>query len=826
MTRRLLFILLSFQLAATAAATNITASTASDGDSITELRGLAAALLRESRGDNALKEGEELVVKPGGRTPGHEVQQQDLSKLADAVRLEDLPDTLRSLQQSQAQNLRALQDNFKQLSKLESVKQEDQQEFLKNVERQVAVIMEDKLILQGMRQKVTAALADPALTAAQKVQLASYAKMIAESDSRVSSYQSEAAKLAKTRFKTQAGPEEREKEVQSLNSEAQAVQSAVQSVMNELQAKPSGHSQDFFIEAANTVNKALSDMDQLSMKVADLLAKDPADPAALALQKQLAAYRTQSSTLLKSLAVTEVDPSVITRAQEIKDQLEDKKADLKAKLAAIKAKDQKEVSKAEIEDLFRVYDEAAALEARGRALGESVARAAAGQKFQTAEQLEMAKLLAGISDPFLADAGLEEGLRTELRDSAWAAYLKEEEESELAAQGGGPQLELSDDVTSESVYGQPPADRGEAARRLAGAVIGDVLVRNSVAYGVAVLNLRPTTLEDSALAADRDSLREGDLVVFRIEDGRYSGANLGTYQVYDGALHAAVDINSGGDLAVFLNRTVTGDKLMQGEFFTLDEGTLAQLSNATLDLGTDTGWFPRFDEDGNLLSLRVDGGMEHSCVYAACGDGVLTAGAFAAETEWLRALRSGGSFGGGLPAGALADRLSGVTEPERLGDYSHLSWGRWNDGAGVADTIYTNSYWLAGSLTPDADVPATGQATYAGQVLGKLTENGAISAITGTTALTADFASRSLTGTFDMQKDGAAWTQASVNAAWAAGANKIAGSLTADNNLTGAVNGNFFGPQADQVGGSWNLSGGTDARAAGVFTGDINREAQ
>ncbi|MGD9642666.1 MAG: transferrin-binding protein-like solute binding protein [Elusimicrobiales bacterium] len=824
MTRRLFFILLSFQLAATAAATTITSSTNPEEDRITYLRDTAAALL-ERGGDTTLQEGEELVIKPGG-SRGHEGPPQDLSKLVDAVRLEDLPDTLRILQQSQAQNLRELQDNFKQLNKLESVKPEDQQEFFKNVERQVALILEDKLILQGMRQKVTAALADPNLPADQKTKLTLYAKLITDTDNRVSSFQNEAAKLAKTRFKNPASPEDREKEVQSLAAEAQNAQSEVQNIMRELQAKPSGNSQDFFTEAADRVSKALSDMDQLWMKVADLLAKDPADPAALALQKQIAAYRTQSSILLKSLAVTEVDTSVIVEAQQIKDQLEDKKADLKARLAAIKAKDQKEVSKAEIEDLFRAYDEAAALEARGRALGEGVARAAAGQKFQTAEQLEMAKLLAGFSDAFLADAGLEDGLSAGLRDSAWAAYLKEEEESELTAQGGGPQLELSDDVTSESVYGQPPADRGEAARRLAGAVIGDVLVRDSVAYGVAVLNLRPTTLEDSALAGDRADLREGDLVVFRIEDGRYTSASLGTYQVYDGAPHAAVDINSGGDLAVFLNRTVTGDKLMQGELFTLDKGTLAQLTNATLDLGTDTGWFPRFDENGNLLSLRLDGGLEYSCVDAACGGGALTAGAFAAETEWLRALRSGGAYGEGLPAAALADRLSGVTATERLGDYSHLAWGRWNDGAGVADTIYTNSYWLAGSLTPDADVPVTGQATYAGQVLGKLTENGAISAITGTTALTADFASRSLTGIFDMQKDGAAWTQASVNAAWAAGANKIAGSLTADNNLTGAVNGNFFGPQADQVGGSWTLSGGADARAAGVFTGDINRETQ
>ena len=117
-------------------------------------------------------------------------------------------------------------------------------------------------------------------------------------------------------------------------------------------------------------------------------------------------------------------------------------------------------------------------------------------------------------------------------------------------------------------------------------------------------------------------------------------------------------------------------------------------------------------------------------------------------------------------------------------------------------------------------MPTVGGASYTGQLFGKVTEAGAISAVTGTTSLSADFAGRTMTGTFDMNKNGAAWTMAAVNAAWGAGSNSFSGSLTADNNLKGAVSGGFFGPAAAQVGGAWNLGNNSDVRAAGVFTAE------
>ncbi|MEI7614061.1 MAG: transferrin-binding protein-like solute binding protein [Betaproteobacteria bacterium] len=156
-----------------------------------------------------------------------------------------------------------------------------------------------------------------------------------------------------------------------------------------------------------------------------------------------------------------------------------------------------------------------------------------------------------------------------------------------------------------------------------------------------------------------------------------------------------------------------------------------------------------------------------------------------------------------------------------LGNYDYLSWGQWNDGNGGVNTSLDNPYWIAGSLTPAVNIPLGGTATYNGQVLGKLDESGTISRVAGTTSLTADFGQRALNGSFDnLTKNGAAWTSASVNASWAAGTNQISGTVNAPAvSMSGTVNGNFFGPTANQVGGTWTLNGGAN-KAAGIFVGN------
>ncbi|MFA7292648.1 MAG: factor H binding protein domain-containing protein [Rhodocyclaceae bacterium] len=156
-----------------------------------------------------------------------------------------------------------------------------------------------------------------------------------------------------------------------------------------------------------------------------------------------------------------------------------------------------------------------------------------------------------------------------------------------------------------------------------------------------------------------------------------------------------------------------------------------------------------------------------------------------------------------------------------LGTYSYLSWGLWGSEATPERPVYQNSHWIAGSLTPAVAIPTTGTANYNGQVVGKLNEGGAVTTVTGTSALTVLFDNRGLSGSFDNMKraNGTAWTSATVNATWGAGTNQISGTLNAANGMNGTVNASFFGPAANHVGGSWSLSGGGN-QASGVFVGD------
>lgn len=170
-----------------------------------------------------------------------------------------------------------------------------------------------------------------------------------------------------------------------------------------------------------------------------------------------------------------------------------------------------------------------------------------------------------------------------------------------------------------------------------------------------------------------------------------------------------------------------------------------------------------------------------------------------------------------LTAGLLATLAGTSTQASDL-----RTWEGWTSGAPAE---------LAASapLTAKASLPTTGSATYSGVVVGAENRGGDRGVITGTTALTADFANRTLTGSFDNLRrpfgganlaGSTTPVNAQVNASWGAG-NNIIGSVTAatsNGSMTGTVNAAFFGflsPTAN-VAGAWNLAG-ANTTAAGIF---------
>jgi len=164
-----------------------------------------------------------------------------------------------------------------------------------------------------------------------------------------------------------------------------------------------------------------------------------------------------------------------------------------------------------------------------------------------------------------------------------------------------------------------------------------------------------------------------------------------------------------------------------------------------------------------------------------------------------------------------------VTTPsDDLGNYDYTSWGKWqentayNPTTGVLTNTKTGAHWIAGKLTPGNEIPTSATATYNGRIVGMVEDSSGTKDIRGAAALQANFGTRTLTGQFkDMTANGVAWKTLNVNASWNAGVNSISGTLSGGG-ATGTVNGNFFGPQGAEMGGTWQTTAGAE-KAAGIY---------
>lgn len=231
-------------------------------------------------------------------------------------------------------------------------------------------------------------------------------------------------------------------------------------------------------------------------------------------------------------------------------------------------------------------------------------------------------------------------------------------------------------------------------------------------------------------------------------------------------------------------------------------------------LNDDGAGSPQADA-GNLLGVELNQEQTAIAAISYAGDTAVVEGSYFNQKNDLGAH---GTIGG-------ADVwIASAADPDLL-DYDYLTWGTWQrevpDAGATGSSPATNlaAQWIAGRLTPAGEVPTTGTGTYGGAVSGLVGNGGAVTGVRGDLNLTANFGSRTMTGGFaNMRRDdGAAWKDMSVSAGWGAGTNAIAGTLSGTG-ISGSVNGNFFGPNAREVGGSWQASGSGDT-AAGIFRG-------
>lgn len=284
-------------------AANLTAQTNEQDGRLTELRALAEVLLAETQGGPAVvEEGEELIVRRGGRREGSALADQGyprevLSRLGEGIELDEIPEMLRQIREAEQEDFAVLADQFRALNAVEAVPREDAEAFAKSAERFQAVLRLDQVLLEAASLKVDRARADGSGPSTMSV-LQGYTKMIADTRMRTERLRNEIARMARVEFRILDRPSAIAEEI---GTQLAAIWADVEGIVPERGANPTGQSADWLQDARDRLNAALSSLNGLSERVTGLRAEYPADLAIQILEKSIADRQQQIRTLLAGL---------------------------------------------------------------------------------------------------------------------------------------------------------------------------------------------------------------------------------------------------------------------------------------------------------------------------------------------------------------------------------------------------------------------------------------------------------------------------------------------------------------------------------------------
>ena len=188
-------------------------------------------------------------------------------------------------------------------------------------------------------------------------------------------------------------------------------------------------------------------------------------------------------------------------------------------------------------------------------------------------------------------------------------------------------------------------------------------------------------------------------------------------------------------------------------------------------------------------------------------------------TQSTTAFKDATEVGGSIP---LQNMTMTVT-----GKYNYSAWGEWNGGTAFAP-IHRQA--IVGYPTEISDMPKTGSATYSGQLQGDFWDtNGPFApagpypqqtktlepnAIGGTVQLNADFANSSISGSLNATHNGTPFASATFNTGISGASYN--GSLSSGSG-SGTIGGGFYGPNAEETGGTFQINKNDGTGASGIF---------
>lgn len=182
-------------------------------------------------------------------------------------------------------------------------------------------------------------------------------------------------------------------------------------------------------------------------------------------------------------------------------------------------------------------------------------------------------------------------------------------------------------------------------------------------------------------------------------------------------------------------------------------------------------------------------------------------------------------FTGGTNPVAVSG-ASGASPPSiaflaERGTLSYARFGYWIDTS-LASTndVFVYNYFGTGVQTPISSMPTSGTAHYAGTTMGKMVDStNTTFDFFGTAHLQADFGTRSISGSVNNLTGSTAppITSIGLNAGTIPlNSNSFSGTASAAGGLSGSWSGKFYGPAANEVAGTYTLTGGA-VQAWGSF---------
>lgn len=170
-------------------------------------------------------------------------------------------------------------------------------------------------------------------------------------------------------------------------------------------------------------------------------------------------------------------------------------------------------------------------------------------------------------------------------------------------------------------------------------------------------------------------------------------------------------------------------------------------------------------------------------------------------------------------------RYAIMADPIQTG-WNYQSFGIWTTGAGTGSGTYGSA--SVGSATPAGSIPTSGSATYVGYAGGRyVAGDGSYYFTLAAMSTTANFATRQLnfaTTYTEQTPDLISSTpnnnlRISGTLTYLAGSNQFSGAVSTNGGMTGAAKGRFYGPAAQEIGGTFSLTGSGLQSYGGAFGG-------